>query len=72
MSRYTKQDVNDFAVMAALLLCPIVLFAFISIMEHYEVGSENSDNIENITVNESENNQSQFLNFSPLKDDTSF
>lgn len=72
MSSDFKQDLDYYVILAAFLLWTIVLFAFNNIMEHYEVGSENSDNIENITVNESENNQSQFLNFSPLKDDTSF
>lgn len=69
MSSEFKQDLEYYIILAAFLLWPIVLFAYINIMEHYEANSENSDNI---TVNESENNQSQFLNFSPLKDDTSF
>lgn len=69
MSSDFKQDLEYYIILAGLLLWPIVLFAFNNIMEHYEAKSENS---ENITVNESENNQSQFLNFSPLKDNTSF
>lgn len=53
-----KQDLNDFVILAGLLLWPIVLFAFNNIMEHYEAKSENSDDI---TISESNNNQSQSL-----------
>ena len=53
-----KQDLNDFVILAAFLLWPIVLFAYVNIMEHYEAKSENSDDI---TISESNNNQSQSL-----------
>lgn len=60
MSSDFKQDLNDFVILAAFLLWPIVLFAFINIMEHYEANNENS---ENITISESNNNHSQSLKF---------
>lgn len=56
MSSDFKQDLDYYVIMAALLLWPIALFAYINIMEHYEAKSENS---ENITISERNNNHSQ-------------
>lgn len=58
MSSDFKQDLEYYIILAAFLLWPIVLFAFNNIMEHYEAKSENSDDI---TISESNNNQSQSL-----------
>lgn len=58
MSRDIKQDLNDIVILAAFLLWPVVLFAYVSIMEHNESNNENSDNI---TISESNNNHSQSL-----------
>ena len=58
MSSEFKQDLEHYIILAAFLLWPIVLFAFNNIMEHYEAKSENSDDI---TISESNNNQSQSL-----------
>ena len=55
MSSDFKQDLDYYVILAALLLWPIVLFAYINIMEHYEAKSENS---ENITISEGNNNHS--------------
>lgn len=58
MSSEFKQDLEYYVILAALLLWPIILFAFNNIMEHYEAKSENS---ENITISEGNNNHSQSL-----------
>lgn len=60
MSSEFKQDLEYYIILAALLLWPIVAFAYINIMEHYEANNENS---ENITISESNNNHSQSLTF---------
>lgn len=60
MSSEFKQDLEHYIILAAFLLWPIVLFAYVNVMEHYEAKSENSDDI---TISESNNNQSQSLNF---------
>ena len=58
MSSEFKQDLEYYIILAAFLLWPIVLFAYINIMEHYEANSKNNDNI---TISESNNNHSQSL-----------
>ena len=60
MSSEFKQDLEHYIILATFLLWPIVLFAYVNVMEHYEAKSENSDDI---TISESNNNQSQSLNF---------